>query len=106
MSNPASKPATSALTILGPPVGGFLVDTLGWRVAFLVNVPLVAIGIGIAVWQVQESRNEAAPSRFDWLGALAVAVAVGGLAFGAIRGQQRARAVRGKRNEDSARNDA
>jgi EmrB/QacA subfamily drug resistance transporter len=80
--------ATSALTILGPPVGGYLVDTLGWRVAFLVNVPLVAIGIAIALAQLEESRNEAAPSRFDWLGAGAVAVAVGGLAFGAIRGQQ------------------
>jgi MFS family permease len=41
--------ATSALTILGPPVGGFLVDTLGWRVAFLMNVPLVAVGIGVAL---------------------------------------------------------
>jgi EmrB/QacA subfamily drug resistance transporter len=80
--------ATSALTILGPPVGGFLVDTLGWRVAFLINVPLVAVGIGVALTQLEESRNEAAPSRFDWLGAVAVAVAVGGLAFGAIRGQQ------------------
>jgi EmrB/QacA subfamily drug resistance transporter len=80
--------ATSALTILGPPLGGFLVDTIGWRVAFLMNVPLVAVGIGVALTQLEESRNEAAPSRFDWLGAAAVAVAVGGLAFGAIRGQQ------------------
>ena len=80
--------ATSALTILGPPVGGFLVDTLGWRVAFLVNVPLVAVGIAIARAQLEESRNPEAPSRFDWVGAVAVAVAVGGLAFGAIRGQQ------------------
>ena len=81
--------ATSALTILGPPIGGFLVDTLGWRVAFLMNVPLVAIGIGVALARLEESRNATAPSHFDWLGAAAVAVAVGGLAFGAIRGQQR-----------------
>ena len=57
--------ATSALTILGPPVGGFLVDTLGWRVAFLVNVPLVAVGIAIARARLEESRNPDAPSRFD-----------------------------------------
>ncbi|HEX6140647.1 MAG TPA: MFS transporter [Candidatus Limnocylindria bacterium] len=78
--------ATSGLQLLGPPVGGFLVDTLGWRVAFLVNVPLVAVGVAIGLARVRESRNEGATSRFDWLGALAVALAVGGLAYGAIRG--------------------
>src|SRR3954452_18523840 len=38
--------ATAGLTILGPIIGGTIVDTVGWRVAFLVNVPL----IGFAVW--------------------------------------------------------
>ncbi len=80
--------ASSATTVLGPPVGGFLVDTLSWRVAFLINVPLVVIAVAIALRYVAESRNEAAPTRFDWLGAAVVALAVGGLAFGAIRGQQ------------------
>ena len=80
--------ASSATTVLGPPVGGFLVDTLSWRVAFLINVPLVALGVVIALRWVAESRNESAPKRFDWLGAAVVALAVGGLAFGAIRGQQ------------------
>lgn len=79
--------ATSALVLLGPPVGGFLVDTFEWRIAFLVNVPLVAIGALIALTRLTESRNEEAPQRFDWLGAAAVALAVGGLAYGAIRGE-------------------
>ena len=80
--------ASSATTVLGPPVGGFLVDTFSWRIAFLINVPLVALAVVIALRWVAESRNESAPARFDWLGAIAVALAVGGLAFGAIRGQQ------------------
>jgi EmrB/QacA subfamily drug resistance transporter len=79
--------ATSAMTLLGPPVGGFLVDTFDWRIAFLINVPLVAAGVLIAVTRLAESRNADAPARFDWLGAAAVAVAVGGLAYGAIRGE-------------------
>jgi EmrB/QacA subfamily drug resistance transporter len=79
--------ATSAMFLLGPPIGGFLVDTFDWRIAFLINVPLVAIGVLIAVTRLAESRNEDAPSRFDWLGAAAVALAVGGLAYGAIRGE-------------------
>ena len=31
--------STSALTVLGPIVGGTMVDTIGWRSAFLINVP-------------------------------------------------------------------
>ena len=80
--------ASSATTVLGPPVGGFLVDTLSWRVAFLINLPLVVVAVVIAMRFVAESRNEEAPTGFDWLGAAVVAAAVGGLAFGAIRGQQ------------------
>jgi EmrB/QacA subfamily drug resistance transporter len=81
--------ASAATTILGPFLGGVLVDTLSWRVAFLVNVPLVAIGL-YAVWRhVVESRDEEATGSFDWVGAALVALAVGGLAFGAIYGEQR-----------------
>jgi EmrB/QacA subfamily drug resistance transporter len=79
--------ATSAMILLGPPIGGFLVDTFDWRIAFLINVPLVALGVLIAMTRLAESRNQDAPSRFDWLGAAVVALAVGGLAYGAIRGE-------------------
>jgi hypothetical protein len=37
---------------------------------------------------VPESRDDQASGRFDWLGSLVVGVAVAGLAFGTIRGQQ------------------
>src|SRR4051794_13396494 len=80
--------ATSALTLLGPIVGGLLVDNVSWRVAFLINVPLVAIALWAAIRHVQESRDADATGHFDWLGSIVGAVAVGGLAFGAIRGQE------------------
>lgn len=80
--------ASSATTVLGPPLGGLLVDSIGWPVAFLINVPLVAIALYFAATAVSESRDEDASGRFDWAGALVVAVAVGGLTYGAIRGQE------------------
>lgn len=81
--------ASAGTTIFGPVVGGLLVDSLSWRVAFLMNVPLVLVALW-AVWKhVPESRDESASGRFDWLGAAVVAVGVGGLTFGAIYGQQR-----------------
>lgn len=81
--------ATSALTLLGPVIGGLIVDDLSWRLAFLVNVPLVAIAAYAAIRHVAESRNPDADRRFDWIGSIVGALAVGGLAFGAIRGQDR-----------------
>jgi len=81
--------ASGATTILGPVVGGLLVDTVSWRAAFLINVPLVLLAAWATWKHVPESRDEQATSQFDWLGALVVGLAVGGLAFGTIYGQQR-----------------
>ncbi len=80
--------STSALTLLGPILGGLLVDNVSWRVAFLINVPLVAIAMWSAIRHVAESRDPDSTGHFDWLGSAVGAVAVGGLAFGAIRGQE------------------
>src|SRR5437762_8578132 len=82
--------ASGATTILGPLVGGLLVDTISWRSAFFINVPLVAVAAWATWRHVPESRDEHATRSFDWVGAGIVALAVGGLAFGAIYGQQRA----------------
>jgi EmrB/QacA subfamily drug resistance transporter len=80
--------ATSALTLLGPIFGGLIVDNLTWRLAFLLNVPLVAIALWAAIRHVEESKDPDASGHFDWLGSLVGALAVGGLAFGAIHGQE------------------
>jgi EmrB/QacA subfamily drug resistance transporter len=80
--------ATSAVTLLGPLVGGLLVQAVSWRAAFLVNVPLIVLG-WYALRHVPESRDEQSTGRFDWLGAVVIWLAVGGLAFGLTRGQQR-----------------
>jgi EmrB/QacA subfamily drug resistance transporter len=80
--------ATAALGIMGPLVGGIIIDSFSWRIAFLVNVPLVLLALYAAIRYVPESRNEDAPRRLDWLGSIVVAIAVGGIAFGLIRGQE------------------
>ncbi len=80
--------ATSVVAVLGPLLGGVLVELFGWPSIFLVNAPLVAIGIGLTLRFVPSADAARQRSRIDWLGALVAAVAVGGLSFGAIRGQQ------------------
>ncbi|HEX9095137.1 MAG TPA: MFS transporter [Candidatus Dormibacteraeota bacterium] len=80
--------ASGATTILGPFIGGLLVDTISWRAAFLINVPLILVAFWATYVHVPESRGET-DSHFDWLGSAIVALAVGGLAFGTIYSQQR-----------------
>lgn len=79
--------ASAATTIVGPVVGGALVAYVSWRAAFLINAPLIAFALWATARHVAESRDESASGRFHWSGAAIVALAVGGLTFGAIRGQ-------------------
>ena len=48
---------------VGPPLGGFLTDTLGWRWVFLINVPIgiAVLGWGLLLLPRGERRNTAAP---------------------------------------------
>jgi EmrB/QacA subfamily drug resistance transporter len=80
--------ASAATTLLGPLVGGLLVDSVSWRAVFLMNAPLIVAAVIITLRYVDESRDEEATGRFDWAGAAVIFAAVGGLSFGAIIGQQ------------------
>ncbi|MGK5730567.1 MFS transporter [Streptomyces sp. URMC 124] len=64
---------------IGPFVGGWLVDGPGWRWVFLINLPLAAVCVPVAVKYVPETRDPNAGGRFDVLGA-----ALGALALGAV----------------------
>jgi EmrB/QacA subfamily drug resistance transporter len=79
--------STSGLLLFGPIIGGVLVTAVSWRAAFFINGPLVLLGLWATLRHMEESRDEAASGRFDWLGAFVAVLAVGGLAFGAIRGE-------------------
>src|ERR1700682_6767129 len=82
--------ASGATTILGPVIGGLLVDSVSWRAAFLINVPMLILAVWATWKHIPESRDEQASPHFDWLGAGGVALAGGGPGFGAIYGQPRA----------------
>jgi EmrB/QacA subfamily drug resistance transporter len=66
---------------LAPMLGGWLVDGLGWRFIFLLNVPVAAGAILLGWLYVPESDNEDRPPP-DWLGALLGTLALGALTWG------------------------
>ncbi len=55
--------------VLGPTLGGLLLDHFWWGSVFLVNVPLAAVAIGLVWWMVPETA-EPGEGRFDVLGAV------------------------------------
>ncbi|WP_246574387.1 MFS transporter [Streptomyces genisteinicus] len=69
---------------IGPFVGGWLVDGPGWRWVFLLNVPLAALCVPVALRHVPESRDPGASGRFDVLGALLGAAALGLVTYALI----------------------
>ena len=83
----SGRPRRPALTLLGPLVGGLLVDTVGWRFAFLVNVPVLAVrAVGDAAPRRRSRATRGARSASTGSGSFVAALAVGGLSFGLIRG--------------------
>jgi EmrB/QacA subfamily drug resistance transporter len=73
---------------LGPVVGGWVVDVVGWRTIFLLNLPLAA-GAGYLAWKYVEERKEsshAAP--LDATGAGLATVALGLLTWALTRASE------------------
>jgi EmrB/QacA subfamily drug resistance transporter len=68
---------------LGPVVGGALVDSIGWRSVFLVNVPVGVVAIVLTALFVPESRAPR-PRRIDPVGQLLVIVALATLTYAII----------------------
>ena len=70
----------------GPLLGGWLVVTAGWRWVFLLNLPVAAAVVTVALRHVPETRDEQANQRFDVLGACLAALALAGVSFALIGG--------------------
>ena len=79
--------STAITTAIGPVVGGWLIEHLSWRWAFLINVPLAVAVFAITLWHVPESSSNRR-GRIDWWGALMAVVGLGGLVFGFIESAQ------------------
>ena len=73
-------------TLVGPILGGVLVDALGWEWIFFINVPVGVFGLFLAARLVPalETHNH----RFDWLGVALSGVGMFLLVFGIQEGHQ------------------
>ena len=68
--------------ILGPVIGGVLVDNTSWRWIFYVNLPIVAIALVLAARALKAESGRADAGKLDWLGLLLLSPGAGGIVFG------------------------
>jgi EmrB/QacA subfamily drug resistance transporter len=76
------------MAAIGPVLGGWLIDTVGWRAIFLINLPLAIGAIGLALIFVRDSHNRAGAA-LDWSGGFLATAALGVLTWGLTIGSGR-----------------
>ena len=76
--------ATAGVAIaLGPLIGGFLLEHFYWGSVFLVNLPIVALGLLAGVFLIPDSKDPGAP-KLDPVGAVASIVGLSLLLYAVI----------------------
>ena len=74
---------SGAAMAVGPVLGGWLVEYVSWRAAFLITPAMALVAIPIALRHVPESRDLEA-HRTDLVGAVLVTIGLAGLVYGLI----------------------
>ena len=79
--------AGSTCLMIGPLLGGLLVETVGWRWVFVINAPVVAVAVWLALRFMPESREPGAPA-LDLRGLLLLTLGLAGLVAGLLHMQE------------------
>jgi len=67
---------------LGPVLGGWLIDTVGWRWIFLINLPLASAAIVLAIMFVRDARRGDKAPALDLFGGVLATASLGVLTWG------------------------
>src|SRR4051795_3579899 len=68
--------------ILGPVIGGLIVDTISWRWIFYVNIPIVVLALVLAARVLHPDAGRADAGRLDWQGLALLSPGLAAIVFG------------------------
>jgi MFS family permease len=63
-------------TLLGPIVGGVIVEYVGWRWSFFVSLPVAAIAVAVILWTLPSVAAVVSGARTDYAGAALLATGI------------------------------
>src|SRR5260370_35571629 len=72
---------------LGPPLGGYLVDTSGWPWIFYINIPVGIVAAAMIAAYVHDPEHQKKPPSIDYSGIALLAMSVGAMQFVLEHGQ-------------------
>jgi EmrB/QacA subfamily drug resistance transporter len=73
--------AGAAVGAAGPLLGGWLIDLFGWRMVFLINLPLAALALAMAFAFVHEPPSTKPHTRLDVWGSVLATLGLGALTW-------------------------
>jgi EmrB/QacA subfamily drug resistance transporter len=68
--------------ILGPVIGGLIVDSVSWRWIFYVNIPIALVALGLAARLLHADAGRADAGKLDWTGFALLSPGLGAIVFG------------------------
>ena len=75
--------AAALTTAFGPPLGGWLVDSISWRAIFIINLPIAALAV-IFILMTTNDRGRDSSRPLDFAGAILAVFSLGLICYGLI----------------------
>jgi len=68
--------------ILGPVIGGLILNSVSWRWIFYVNIPIAVLALALAWRWLHAEHGRGDAGRLDWVGLLLLSPGLAGIVFG------------------------
>lgn len=74
--------AGAVMGAIGPVLGGWLIDTVGWRAIFWINLPPALAAIALAIFFIRDAKARADAQPLDTLGGSLATMSLGAITWG------------------------